>query len=242
MSDLYIDLKDKNFTIAMPNHSMQIPMYTALSLVDSLRFLDQRNVDINYTVELQNSIVDSARNNLVHRFLQEPSHQTLIFIDSDMMWTPEGLLRLCCWSTLYPIVAGMYSTKNAKDPKFLGDYWKDPEMNQVMGNEHGLIKMTGIGLGFCAIKRSVFEVMKESTTTYTDPMYEEPVHRFFDTRDPETGSFVGEDIYFLRRWTKEFGGELWIDPEIQLGHIGQYIYRGDVATAITAFNKKLLEG
>lgn len=236
---LQIDLKDKNFTIGFPNHSMQIPMYTALSLVNSLRFMDSNGVDINYIVELQNSIVDSARNNIVYQFLEEPLHQTLIFIDSDMMWSPDDLLRLCAWSTMYPIVAGMYSTKS-EDPKFLGDYWKDPEINQVMANEHGLIKMTGIGLGFCAIQRSVFETMKEHTKTYKDPRSQNPVYRFFSTTDVD-GNFVGEDIYFLRRWTKEFGGELWIDPEIKLGHIGQKIYKGDVVKAITEFNKQLLE-
>jgi len=240
MSELQVNLKDKNFTIAFPNHSMQIPMYTALSLVNSLRFMDQNGVDINYIVELQNSIVDSARNNLVHEFLKEPLHQTLIFIDSDMMWSPDDLLRLCAWSTMYPVVAGMYSTKS-EDPKFLGDYWKDPEINQVMGNEHGLIKMTGIGLGFCAIHRSVFETMMPTTKSYKDPRSETPVYRFFSTT-ADDGGFVGEDIYFFRRWTREFGGELWIDPEIKLGHIGQKIYKGDVTHSITEYNKRLLEG
>ena len=240
MADLKIDLQSKNFTVAIPNHSMQIPMYTALSLVNSLRFMDQNGVDINYIVELQNSIVDSARNNLVHEFLKEPLQQTLIFIDSDMMWDPNDLLRLCAWSTLYPIVAGMYSSKS-DTPKFLGDYWKDPEVNQVMGNEYGLIKMTGLGLGFCAIQRSVFEIMKGSTKTYRDARTGESVYRFFSTTDLD-GSFVGEDIYFLRRWTKEFNGELWIDPEIKLGHIGQKIYKGDVIKSITDYNLKLLEG
>lgn len=216
-------------------------MYTALSLVNSLRFMDQNGVDVNYIVELQNSIVDSARNNLVHEFLKEPLHQTLIFIDSDMMWNPDDLLRLCCWSTIYPVVAGMYSTKSETEPKFLGDYWKDPELNQVMANEYGLVKMTGIGLGFCAINRSVFETMMPSTKQYKDPRSSTPVYRFFSTTTDD-GGFVGEDIYFLRRWTNEFGGELWVDPEIKLGHIGQKVYKGDVIKAITEFNKRLLEG
>lgn len=238
--DLEISLEGKNFTIGFPNHSMQIPTYTALSLVDSLRYLDRSGVDINYIAELQNSIVDSARNNLVHQFLKEPLHQTLIFIDSDMMWSPDDLLRLCCWSTMYPVVAGMYSSKSDTDPKFLGDYWRDPEVNQVMANEHGLIKMTGIGLGFCAIRREVFETMKEKTRTYKDPRCGD-VYRFFSTTT-EGGDFIGEDIYFLRRWTNEFGGELWVDPEIKLGHVGQKVYRGDLVKAITAYNKQLLEG
>lgn len=241
MSEIQIDLRDKNFTIGFPNHSMVIPTYTALSLVNSLRALDQAGVDINYIVELQNSIVDSARNNIVHQFLAEPLHQTLIFIDSDMMWSPEDLSRLCCWSTMYPIVAGMYSSKSDTDPKFLGDYWKDPELNQIMENEYGLVKMTGLGLGFCAIRREVFETMAPNTKTYKDPRYGDNIYRFFSTTT-EDGEFIGEDIYFLRRWTKEFCGELWVDPAIQLGHIGQKIYKGHVRKAMSEYNSKLLEG
>lgn len=241
MSEIQIDLRDKNFTIGFPNHSMSIPTYTALSLVDSLRALDRAGVDINYTVELQNSIVDSARNNIVHRFLEVPEQQCLIFIDSDMVWTAEDLTRLCCWSTMYPIVAGMYSSKSDSDPKFLGDYWRDPELNQIMQNEYGLVKMTGIGLGFCAIRREVFETMKQGTKTYKDPTYGGQIYRFFSTTTDD-GAFIGEDIYFLRRWTNEFGGELWIDPEIQLGHVGQKVYKGHVKHAMAEYNKKLLEG
>lgn len=240
---LEISLEGKNFTIGFPNHSGTIPTYTALSLINSFRKFDEIGIPLNYVVELNNSIVDSARNNVVHTFLKDPNQQCLVFIDSDMMWDADDLLRLCGWSTQYPIVAGMYSSKSETDPKFLGDYWKDPECNQIMGNGYGLVKMTGLGLGFCAINRSVFETMIPTTRSYLDPRAAgDKVYRFFDTRDPTTGDFIGEDIYFLRRWTKEFDGELWVDPFIKLGHIGQKVYRGDPVKAIETYNKKLLEG
>lgn len=239
---LEISLVGKNFTIGFPNHSGTIPTYTALSLINSFRKFDEIGIPVNYIVELNNSIVDSARNNVVHTFLNSPDQQCLIFIDSDMMWEPDDLVRLCGWSTQYPIVAGMYSTKSETDPKFLGDYWKDPTCNQVMGNGYGLVRMTGLGLGFCAIQRSVFETMIPKTRSYPDPRAKGKVYRFFSTVDDTTGDFVGEDIYFLRRWTIEFGGELWVDPFIKLGHIGQKVYRGDPEQSIIEYNKKLLEG
>lgn len=238
MSEEYIDLSKTKFTLGLPIHSPQIPVYTAFSLLNTVRAFDAAQVALDYVVELQCSIVDSARNNVVKMFLDNPEHQKLICIDSDIVWEAEDLLRLCCWSTKYPVIAGMYCSKSETDPKFLGDYWKDPEINQVMQNEYGLIKMTGIGLGFCVIDRSVFETMIPETRQYNDSR-NGLTYRFFSTTDDDTGDFVGEDIYFLRRWTKKFGGELWVDPTVNLGHVGTKVYKGDLFKSLVEFNEKL---
>ena len=47
---------------------------------------------------------------------------------------------------------------------------------------------------------------------------------------PDGGGILwSEDYGFCNRW-RELGGEVWCDPEIQLGHIGTKIYQGDVRT------------
>lgn len=239
MAEEQIDLRHTHFTIGLPCYR-DIPTYTALSLIDTFRFFDAAGIQLNYAIEMNNSIVDSARNNVVSMFLGRPDNEKLIFIDSDIVWEAVDLARLCCWSTKYPIVGAMYPTKNDGDHKFLGDYWKDPEHNnQVMQNEYGLVKMTGIGLGFCIIDKSVFETMMPETRQYIDSIHGN-VYRFFSTSDDDTGNFVGEDIYFLRRWTKKFGGELWVDPTINLGHVGTKVYKGNLLESLIEFNNKQL--
>jgi hypothetical protein len=36
--------------------------------------------------------------------------------------------------------------------------------------------------------------------------------------------YLSEDYVFAKRWT-HIGGKIWIDPRIQVGHVGRYIYR-----------------
>lgn len=212
-----------------------MPAVTAISFIDTFRTLCWAKVQINFVSELFNSIVDSARNNVVHEFLNTDSDK-LIFIDSDMVWKPEDLLRLMCISTEYPIVGALYMTKNEGDHKYLGHYDLSDAGGKVAQNEQGLVKMKAIPTGFCIIDRSVFETMKPDVTKYRDRGDRE-IYRFFKT--DRNGQFVGEDFDFFDRWTQQYKGEIWVDPDINPGHLGQKVYRGDVRQALVTYNDTL---
>jgi hypothetical protein len=238
MDEEYIDLKQNRFTIGMPAYG-HIPVLTATSLINTFRYFDTEGIDLSYCVEINCSIIDFARNNVIHQFLSLPADK-LICIDSDMTWEPEALARLCAWSTKFPLVAAMYSTKMEGDQKFLGDYYIDPTNRGLTTNEYGLVRMVGLGMGFCIIDRSVFETMMPETEYYTDKRYGK-VYRFFQTTTQD-GVPIGEDIYFFRRWCNQFNGEVWVDPTITLGHVGSKTYTGDVLKSLSAYHYKLLEG
>lgn len=234
MEPLNIDIRGIEFTIGFPcNHTL--PTLTATSLVNTVRDFSQIT---SIVYEIGNSIVQSARNNVVHQFLQNKKSQKLIFIDSDMVWKSKDLMQLCGWSSIYPIVAGIYSTKIEGDQKFLGDY-KRGESGLVEMNEHGLVKLTALGLGFCVIDKSVFETMMLTTETYYDNKGIGPIYNFFDV-GVKDGHLVGEDIHFFRRWVNEFNGDIWVDPDLEIGHLGSKVYYGgSPRTAIEQFNERL---
>lgn len=234
MEPLKIDLRGIEFTIGFPcNHTL--PTLTAVSLVNTIREFPQITSII---YEIGNSIVQSARDNVVHQFLQNEKSQKLICLDSDMVWKPEDLIKLCGWSTLYPIVAGIYSTKVEGNQKFLGDY-KRGESGLVEMNEHGLVKLTALGFGFCIIDRSVFEQMIPTTESYYDNRGIGPIYNFFEV-GIKNRNLVGEDIHFFRRWVNEFNGEIWVDPDLEIGHLGSKVYYGgSPRTAIEQFNEHL---
>ena len=233
-----IDLKPHKFTIGLPIGG-SLETLTSFSLIDTFRTFDALKITINYVSELYCSIVDCARNNVVHEFLRNPEHEKLICIDSDMVWKPHDLIRLCCWSTLYPIVGATYSTKVEGDQKFLADYCKD-EQGRIQQNNYGLVKVSGLGFGFVIIDRIVFETMIPTTETYKDKSTGEDVYRFFKTTT-DGGKFIGEDIYFLNRWCNEFNGDVWIDPDIEIGHVGRKTYYGgSPRKAMSQYNDKQL--
>lgn len=225
-----IDISNVKFAIGMPGYGM-IPAETMFSLINSIRELDRHQIQLSLCFEFRNSLVDSARNNVVNMFLKSEADK-LIFIDSDMSWKEEDLIRLCCLSTLYPVVGAMYSTKVEGNQKFLGTHYKDEKGNLVF-DKNGMLRMIGYGLGFMVIDRSVFETMKPKTQIYQDGPNGDII-RFFQT-DVQDGKLIGEDIYFLKRWCQEFGGEVWADPYINLGHVGTKVFRGSLPDALKIF-------
>lgn len=237
--ELTIDISNVKFAIGMPGYGL-IPAETTVSLINSIRELDRYGVDVSLCFEFRNSLVDSARNNVTHMFLNDTTADKLIFIDSDMCWKEEQLIRLCCLSTMYKVVGGMYSTKNEKDQKFLGVHYRDKEGNLEF-DKYGMVRMMGCGLGFMAIDRSVFEDMMETTAKYEDGKKDKQIYRFFQT-DVQDGKLIGEDIYFLKRWCTDFNGSVWIDPDMNLGHVGYKVYRGNLRSALAAFQQNPTAG
>ncbi len=71
-------------------------------------------------------------------------------------------------------------------------------------------KAYGVGGGVLLIDSNVFKVIERPWFVFTP--------------DPVTGQMlIGEDQYFCNR-AKEKGYDIWCDPRIPIGHIGDYIY------------------
>jgi hypothetical protein len=45
--------------------------------------------------------------------------------------------------------------------------------------------------------------------------------------DPASGIYLSEDFTFCKRWT-EIGGEIWVDLDSKLTHVGATEYKGDL--------------
>ena len=55
-------------------------------------------------------------------------------------------------------------------------------------------------------------------------------YAFFDTSINEISKrYLSEDYTFCRRWQK-IGGNIWLDPDIKLNHVGQYVFSGNTKT------------
>ena len=52
-----------------------------------------------------------------------------------------------------------------------------------------------------------------------------PLLGFFDPT-PIEGEYTTEDYAFCRRWRTLCGGDVWALPSEDIGHVGEYVYRG----------------
>src|SRR5262249_43024321 len=99
----------------------------------------------------------------------------------------------------------------------------------------GFVTAEYAGTGFLMIKRAVIErlIAAHPELRYTGVHDDQPSapakphYALFDCIiDPISGIYLSEDYSFCRRWRK-LGGEIWIDTESRLTHIGPHAFQGD---------------
>ena len=209
--------------IAIPTYT-GISCETAMSLFSAKEKLRENGIDSAIEFCTENCHVDDGRNYLVRDFLESDCEQ-LVFIDSDVRFDGEDLVRLIQFKQ--DVVAGVYPLKTDEPGYpvrfFEGDIW---------GNADGLIKVRGVPTGFLKIRRSVLQKLYDSVPKYI-PKKEIGSHSLFIPlifeRVLRGQERLGGDYEFCRKWS-ELGGEIFIDPHMRFGHIGQTEYSGSLSS------------
>lgn len=207
--------EDKYF-IAVPTNT-DICGLTSLSLASAAGELSNRGIKYELAFQLGNCHVDDARNTLVTRFLDSDSTH-LIFIDSDIVFTPEALIDLI--DARSDFVGASYPYKD--------DSWDFPghfEHTSFADEETGLVPIAGLPTGFLKLARGVFDTLRDKVQTFhskTEPG--QNVYEFF-RRDIENGTRIGGDIYFTKLAAKH-GIKPMLSPKIVLGHTGSKTWTG----------------
>jgi hypothetical protein len=155
-------------------------------------------------------LVHYSRNRIVKNFLKYSECEWLFWIDSDMIYEPEDFLKLYEGRQSDTISSGLYVQRKQPcrpTPGFCNvkTKWKEQGITDW---DDKVFEVDYCGLGFCLTHRSVYEKMKEP---------------WFNYRQYKDGTMLGEDTTFCLK-AKELGFKVTVDPEIQIGHIGSYIY------------------
>jgi hypothetical protein len=89
------------------------------------------------------------------------------------------------------------------------------------------------------IHRDVFKTLRFKVPTYRTSLITNPANgqflapltrEFFGLSITELGLLLSEDYHFCELWKKE-GGRIFADPTIELRHVGQHVYAGDLMRA-----------
>jgi len=203
-------------TRVAPARSVRIavPAYAGLSddtrrsIIEGAKALVQAGIEIEDADGVMGCCyVDYARNQLVARFLRGAATD-LVFIDSDVGFEPDALLRLC--QSTRPLVAGIYPKKI--DPP---EWPVALDAAEVWSDREGLVECSMLPTGFMRIHRSVFEAM--DVPRYAIPG-EGEAGAYFQcvVRD---GQYIGEDVEFCHRY-RALGGKLYAFADMDLRHVG----------------------
>jgi len=172
-----------------------------------------------------NCHVDDARNSVVQEFLLSDCDE-LIFIDADVSWTPDALIRLCGHDV--DIVGGVYPFRRE------GAKGNMP-VRMIQGmhtpDENGLLEVEGLPTGFVRIRRHVFETLAKSADHFWNRGDRRSKVPILFERTFEDGNRWGGDLAFFRKW-RNAGGRVFADYEMRLGHTGKVTMHDSLGAAL----------
>jgi hypothetical protein len=248
-----------NLYIAVPCYDNSVTEPFMMSLLKTM--IHFTNIGMKCSVStITDSLISRARNMLTAKFMADPQFTHLMFIDSDISFNYEALIKLL-WHDK-DVVAGAYPIKELNWEKISDLVRKDVPGKEAEkrssrfafspikpGQERveiskGAISAYDLGTGFMMIKRETIEKLIEAhpelkyiddTGSLTEKE-KEYTYNFFNPYIDSDGRYLSEDYAFCR-YVQESGGKTWLDPSIDLMHMGRYRYTGSASTYIDSIIK-----
>ena len=233
-------LSGRKLFIGIPCHDGRLNVKTAYSLAQLMPEAMRLGVAVTLSDISNCSLITLARNSLVHEFLKTDCTE-LLFIDSDVVVTPNDIFRLMAQSSGKDVTAGAYP-RRSKDKKFFTDlYWTEDNNLEFEGS---LLRVLRVGTGFMLIRRNVVETLAAKADKYLGQDGVGQVANVFEFSMLD-GKFVGEDYTFCDKARTE-GFKVWVDVEINLPHMGTEEFTNDfknevVVPLIQDFRKQKLK-
>ena len=223
------DMVGKKLMIGIPAYDHKVSCKQAVSLVKFGQKALAHGIDIQISSVCGCSVVSRARNLIAQDFL-ESDCEHLLFLDSDINFEADSILRLLAWNQEHAIVAGAYEARKAGKVYILT---LDGTDDFIKMNPMGLVKAQRVATGFMMIQRRVFEVLKEKHPEWEhkDTNSERMLYSFFDFLSTPEG-YQGEDFLFCKRTIEAGINDIWIDPTIKLGHMGIHEFTSDFGNDI----------
>jgi hypothetical protein len=177
----------------------------------SFRFLNGQSSLVHHARELT---ISGGDGNTLHPDDKGPmgglvTYNKIIWIDSDIEWTPEQFFKL--YDSEFEVVSGAYLLADGQTTTVHA--WGTPggiPKNQILGMTEP-VKVQSIGFGFVAMRLGVFERMSR-------PWFAHMIQGVQNSRGETLPDALGEDISWCIR-AYQAGIDIMFDPEVLVTHI-----------------------
>jgi len=237
--------------IATPMYGGLCYGYYAQALMTLQNALRENRIDTALSFLFNESLIQRARNALVHGFLKT-DFTHLLFIDADIRFDAKDVLPMILADK--PIICGIYPKKEINwhqvhkaaqagvppeqlrlfSGSFVVNLINYAEQAQVDVNAP--VEIWNGGTGFMLIKREVFEKLRDHVPSYINDTHDlggnignERIAEFFATSiEPMGERLLSEDYHFCKEWREKCGGSVWAAPWVKLAHIGTHMFDGNL--------------
>ena len=203
--------------------------WTVKSLLATSNMCQRMGIPCQLGMIAGNAVIQWGRDEVVDIFMQSRANR-LFWIDSDMVWKPEDFMRMLALSQVRDVVCATYTAKLDR-PTFYVNHERDAPF---VYDELGLLEIWGVGLGFTVMRREVIEKLVAQAPRIHDEISDREMAEVFRVGGlDENGRRrrQGEDMGFFND-IRALGYKVWLDPQVDLGHIGTKKYEGSVRDAL----------
>jgi hypothetical protein len=188
------------------------------SLVQTVQVLERAGVKLTVDLRICGQHISMGREAFV-RFALETSATHFTFIDADIGWRVEDLIRLL--TSGFDFAAAPYRARDDALSLMFTPLPGDPP------HERGFVEVQHVGFGMVVLTRSALEQMTRAYAHLRYQMFGKWfTGLFLETIEGECR--YSEDFAFCRRW-RALGGKVWIDPQAKLVHAGRKEWSASVA-------------
>lgn len=247
--------------ISLPCYNRELTEPFMMSLIQSTMYFKQ--IGLRFAIStVSDSLISRARCNLVAKFMANEQFTHLLFIDVDLKFNYNDILKLL-WHDK-DVITGAYPIKDIswdKVHKMVQDGVPADKLAQKatrfvvnpvnvgqnkIETDNGAISVYDAGTGFMLIKREVFTKMFEhypelkfndDTGSLKDKEKDYTYALFNSYVDNDQKRFLSEDYGFCRYWQK-MGGKVWVDPAVELEHLGHFVYKGNMIDYLIDISQK----
>jgi hypothetical protein len=243
-----------NLVVATPCFGGQISVHYATSVFKLQKLVrTYKGFNLKILFKDGDALITRARASLLSQFLDDHEASHLLFVDSDIGFEPEQVVRLIqcgadMCAAIYPVKridwAKVKSTMSAGRPNPAAaslQYVFEVDDPSAVTAQAGFVKVRYAGTGFLMIRRQALERMCAS---YPQLQYRrdhsidaatasEKRFALFESMITEDGTYLSEDFAFCRRWT-DIGGEIWADLNSRLNHVGPMMFCGELSSQFAA--------
>lgn len=193
---------------------------------------EARGIGLLFHCKAGDGLVQRARAALLSTFVETVEATHLLFVDSDIGWKPESVIRMLLSGR--DVIAAVYRKRQeaVEFPlRLLGD-----KLTGIPVSRDGCMEIQYAPTGFLMVTRAAVVRMiaryPERRCMVAGGDWTEGANRYaydlFPTPVDDDGMLLSEDYGFCKLW-RAIGGKVWFAPEIGLKHCGSKVYEGNFA-------------
>ena len=218
-------MNPRKVLIATPSLDGRLDVWYTNSLVNSIRLAQANDIFLHPVFMSYDALLQRARNDLF-RVAVEGDYECMIWIDSDMEWSPEWIMQMV---NAPEDVLGGTARKKTDDAEIYV-----AKTNDLTRHENGYIKCEGLGTGFVKLSKEAYMAVWDISQEYTNNG--RSCRMVCDVQVVD-GELYSEDTVLFKK-LNDLGFDCWLDPKMTCNHIGTKKFLGNMEAYLERLQAK----